>query len=161
NYHAGAYLGTFVAGHGVLELTAIFIAGGAGFRLAGALVAPGDLARKDALVLAGRIAARMIGAVAPVPPLPGTTEGLLPTSAPAGSTAGGAAGSLVQSLQDLAHFAGEALDLLQAPDRLCVEAINVEEQQLGFRQDRRQRVRQVVPERTQRVTGLGHHSKER
>src|SRR5205823_2223060 len=27
NYHAGGYLGTFVAGHGVLELTAIFIAG--------------------------------------------------------------------------------------------------------------------------------------
>src|SRR5206468_4183725 len=35
NYHAGGYLATFVAGHGVLELTAIFIAGGAGFRVAG------------------------------------------------------------------------------------------------------------------------------
>jgi len=80
NYHAGAYLGTFVAGHGVLELTAIFIAGGAGFRLAGALVAPGDLARKDALVLAGRIAARMIGAVVSLLALAGTIEGLLSAS---------------------------------------------------------------------------------
>src|SRR5207249_856135 len=53
NYHAGGYLTTFVAGHGVLELTAIFIAGGAGFRLAGALLLPGDLTRKDALVLQG------------------------------------------------------------------------------------------------------------
>src|SRR5205823_14123346 len=33
NYHAAGYLLTFVAGHGVLELTAIFIAGGAGLRL--------------------------------------------------------------------------------------------------------------------------------
>ena len=80
NYHAGAYLGTFVAGHGVLELTAIFIAGGAGFRLAGALIAPGDLARKDALVLEGRIAARMIGAVVSLLALAGTIEGLLSAS---------------------------------------------------------------------------------
>ena len=80
NYHAGAYLATFVAGHGVLELTAIFIAGGAGFRLAGALIAPGDLARKDALVLEGRIAARMIGAVVSLLALAGTIEGLLSAS---------------------------------------------------------------------------------
>ena len=80
NYHAGAYLATFVAGHGVLELTAIFIAGGAGFRLAGALVAPGDLARRDALVLEGRIAARMIGAVVSLLALAGTIEGLLSAS---------------------------------------------------------------------------------
>src|SRR5207245_1671547 len=51
NYHAGAYLATFVAGHGILALTAIFIAGGAGFRPAGALLLPGDLTPKDALVL--------------------------------------------------------------------------------------------------------------
>ncbi len=63
NYHALNYLMTFVAGHGVLELTAIFISAGAGFRLAKALIAPGDRTRRDALVLEGRIAARMIGAV--------------------------------------------------------------------------------------------------
>src|SRR3989454_1946914 len=64
NHRAGAYLATFIAGHGVLELTAIFIAAGAGFRIAGALIAPGDWARRDALVVEGRIAARMLGAVA-------------------------------------------------------------------------------------------------
>jgi len=80
NYHAGGYLTTFVAGHGVLELTAIFIAGGAGFRLAGALLLPGDLTRKDALVLQGRIAARMIGAVVSLLLLAGTIEGLLSAS---------------------------------------------------------------------------------
>ncbi|MFN2570689.1 MAG: stage II sporulation protein M, partial [Gemmatimonadales bacterium] len=81
NYHALKYLLTFVAGHGVLELTAIFISAGAGFRLAKALIAPGDRTRKDALVLEGRIAARMIGAVVILLAIAGTIEGLLSASA--------------------------------------------------------------------------------
>jgi uncharacterized membrane protein SpoIIM required for sporulation/uncharacterized RDD family membrane protein YckC len=85
NHHAAGYLGTFVVGHGVLELTAIFISGGAGFRLAQALIAPGDRTRKDALVLEGMIAVRMIGAVICLLGLAGTIEGLLSASdAPAG-----------------------------------------------------------------------------
>jgi uncharacterized membrane protein SpoIIM required for sporulation/uncharacterized RDD family membrane protein YckC len=80
NYHAAGYLGTFVAGHGVLELTAIFISGGAGFRLAHALIAPGDRTRGDALVVDGRIAMRMIGAVVFLLAIAGTIEGLLSTS---------------------------------------------------------------------------------
>ncbi|HEU5259800.1 MAG TPA: stage II sporulation protein M [Gemmatimonadales bacterium] len=80
NYHAGGYLATFVAGHGVLELTAIFVAAGAGFRLAGALILPGDRTRKDALVVEGRIAARMIGAVVSMLALAGVIEGLLSAS---------------------------------------------------------------------------------
>jgi uncharacterized membrane protein SpoIIM required for sporulation/uncharacterized RDD family membrane protein YckC len=80
NYHAGGYLATFVAGHGVLELTAIFIAGGAGLRLAGAVILPGDRTRRDALVVEGRIAARMIGAVVTLLALAGTIEGMLSAS---------------------------------------------------------------------------------
>ena len=80
NYGALGYLTTFVAGHGVLELTAIFISAGAGFRLAKALIAPGDRTRRDALVLEGRIAARMIGAVVTLLAIAGTIEGLLSTS---------------------------------------------------------------------------------
>lgn len=80
NYGALSHLTTFVAGHGVLELTAIFISAGAGFRLAKALIAPGDRTRRDALVLEGRIAARMIGAVVTLLVLAGTIEGLLSTS---------------------------------------------------------------------------------
>ena len=80
NYHAGGYLGTFVAGHGILELTAIFISGGAGFRLAGALLMPGDRTRRDALVVEGRIAARMIGAVVTLLAIAGAIEGLLSAS---------------------------------------------------------------------------------
>src|SRR5216117_1690500 len=80
NYHAARYLLAFVLGHGVLELTAIFISAGAGFRLAKALIAPGDRTRKDALVLEGRIAARMLGAVVTLLAIAGTIEGLLSTS---------------------------------------------------------------------------------
>src|SRR5437867_10510053 len=79
------YLLTFVLGHGVLELTAIFISAGAGFRLANAIIAPGDRTRRDALVVEGRIAARMVGAVVTLLAIAGTIEGLLSASdAPAG-----------------------------------------------------------------------------
>ncbi|HYK11912.1 MAG TPA: stage II sporulation protein M [Gemmatimonadales bacterium] len=80
NYHAASYLLTFVAGHGVLELTAIFISGGAGFRLAHALIAPGDRTRRDALVIDGRIAVKMIGMVVVLLGIAGTIEGLLSAS---------------------------------------------------------------------------------
>ncbi len=44
---------TFILGHGFLELSAIFFAGGAGLRFAWAILHPGDLFRGDALRLAG------------------------------------------------------------------------------------------------------------
>src|SRR5207302_1538810 len=77
NYGLAGWLLTFVAGHGVLELSAIFIAGGAGLLVARALLAPGDLTRRDALVLAGRQAARLVGASVLLLALAGTIEGLL------------------------------------------------------------------------------------
>ena len=80
NYGLAGWLLTFVAGHGVLELTAIFIAGGAGLLVARALLAPGDLTRRDALVLAGRQAARLVGASVLLLALAGTIEGLLSAS---------------------------------------------------------------------------------
>ena len=57
------YLWTFVIGHGLLELFAIWVAGAAGFMLGNALILPGDLPRRDAIVLAGRLAMRLLGAV--------------------------------------------------------------------------------------------------
>jgi len=80
NYHALSYLTTFVAPHGVLELTAIFISAGAGFRLAHAIIAPGDRTRRDALVVEGQIAVRMIGAVVTLLAIAGAIEGLFSTS---------------------------------------------------------------------------------
>jgi uncharacterized membrane protein SpoIIM required for sporulation/uncharacterized RDD family membrane protein YckC len=80
NYGALGYLTTFVAAHGVLELTAIFISAGAGFRLAKAIIAPGDRTRKDALVIEGRVAVLMVGAVVTLLAIAGAIEGLLSTS---------------------------------------------------------------------------------
>jgi uncharacterized membrane protein SpoIIM required for sporulation len=57
-------LWSFLLPHGVPELSAIFIAGGAGMIIGQALVAPGELSRRDAIVLAGRDAVRLVfGAV--------------------------------------------------------------------------------------------------
>lgn len=80
NYGALEYLVTFVVGHGVLELTAIFFSAGAGFRLSKALIAPGDRTRRDALVVEGRIAVRMLGAVVTLLTIAGAIEGLLSAS---------------------------------------------------------------------------------
>jgi uncharacterized membrane protein SpoIIM required for sporulation/uncharacterized RDD family membrane protein YckC len=73
------YIGTFVAGHGTLELFAICVAGAAGFLLGKSMIAPGDMTRGDALVLNGRIALRMIGAVAVMLVVAGTIEGFVST----------------------------------------------------------------------------------
>jgi uncharacterized membrane protein SpoIIM required for sporulation len=54
------YLWSFLLPHGVPELSAIFIAGGAGMLIGHALVAPGELSRRDAIALAGRDAVRML-----------------------------------------------------------------------------------------------------
>jgi uncharacterized membrane protein SpoIIM required for sporulation/uncharacterized RDD family membrane protein YckC len=75
------YLWTFVLGHGALELFSIWVAGAAGFLLGRALIAPGELPRKDAIVLAGRRAVRMIGAVVVLLIVAGTIEGFISSSA--------------------------------------------------------------------------------
>lgn len=63
--------------HGVLELTAICIAGGAGLLLARAIYAPGDLPRRDALRLAGTEAARLIVGVTLMLVVAGLIEGFI------------------------------------------------------------------------------------
>lgn len=51
---------TFVIGHGSFELTAICIAGAAGLKLGYALLAPGNLSRKESLKRAGHIAIQLV-----------------------------------------------------------------------------------------------------
>ena len=50
----------FVAPHGVLELPAIFLAGGAGLRIASGLLFPGYLPRRESLVRAGSEAVQLL-----------------------------------------------------------------------------------------------------
>jgi len=46
--------------HGIVEITAILIAGGAGMLIGRSIIAPGELARRDALKLAGNDAVRLL-----------------------------------------------------------------------------------------------------
>lgn len=65
----------FVAPHGVLELPAIFISGGAGLILAYALVNPGAYPRRVALRMAGAEAVKLMLGVASMLVVAGTIEG--------------------------------------------------------------------------------------
>ncbi len=81
NLGLSGYLWTFVAGHGVFELFAIALAGAAGFLLGFAIVAPGPHTRGDALVLAGRRAIRLMGAVVLLLLFAGLIEGFVSAGA--------------------------------------------------------------------------------
>jgi len=66
---------SFVLPHGVIELTAIFVGGGGGLVLASALLLPGDLPRKDALIEHGRQAVRLALGCVPLLVVAGIVEG--------------------------------------------------------------------------------------
>ena len=74
-------LWSFVAPHGVLELPSIFIAGGAGLRMAHGLLFPGFLSRKDSLQAAGADAIQLCIGTIPMLIMAGILEAFLsPTS---------------------------------------------------------------------------------
>lgn len=73
----GNELMTFVVGHGVVELSCIFIAGGAGLLIGTALVMPGNLSRGDALKSRGLEAVRLIVGCAPLLVIAGIIEGFI------------------------------------------------------------------------------------
>jgi uncharacterized membrane protein SpoIIM required for sporulation len=75
---------SFVAPHGVLELPAIFIAGGAGLILGRAILFPGWLTRRAALVAAGSEAVRLVLGAIPLLVVAGIVEAFVsPTPLPA------------------------------------------------------------------------------
>jgi len=67
----------FMCGHGVLELSAIFISGGAGLLLAEALLMPGELTRRQAFVENGKKAVKLIMGVIVMLLIAGTIEGFI------------------------------------------------------------------------------------
>lgn len=76
-------LWSFVAPHGALELPAIFLAGGAGFRIAHGLLFPGMLPRKESLAVAGREATALVLGTVPILVVAGTIEAFVsPTGMP-------------------------------------------------------------------------------
>lgn len=77
---AGGLL-SFTAGHGFVELSVIFLSGGAGLRLASAVLAPGDLARGDALRIRGAQALRIVLGCVPLLAVAALIEGFISPSA--------------------------------------------------------------------------------
>src|SRR5437879_5549422 len=68
---------TVVVGHGVIELTCIFIAGGAGLLIGTALLMPGNLSRADALKSRGMDAVRLVIGCIPLLVVAGIIEGFI------------------------------------------------------------------------------------
>ena len=73
----GNELVTFMVGHGVVELSCIFIAGGAGLLIGSAMIMPGDMTRADALKTRGMEAVRLMIGVAILLVVAGTIEGFI------------------------------------------------------------------------------------
>jgi uncharacterized membrane protein SpoIIM required for sporulation len=67
--------------HGIIELTAIFVCGGAGFMIGYAFIAPGNLRRYDAIRRAGSKAVRLFAGAAVMFIIAGTIEGFVTPSA--------------------------------------------------------------------------------
>ncbi|HEX4005092.1 MAG TPA: stage II sporulation protein M [Acidobacteriaceae bacterium] len=76
-------LWSFVAAHGALELPSIFIAGGAGLRLAAGMLFPGIYTRRDSTKRAAAESVRLLAGTVPLLVIAGTLEGFLsPSGAP-------------------------------------------------------------------------------
>jgi uncharacterized membrane protein SpoIIM required for sporulation len=78
--HMCLMLWSFVAPHGVLELPAIFIAGGAGLLLARGMLFPGHLPHGASIELAGAKAVRLVLGMLPILVLAGIVEGFISPS---------------------------------------------------------------------------------
>lgn len=84
HYGIGFRLLTFVTGHGVIELSVICLAGGAGLMLADSILRPGMLTRGEALRLAAQRALQLLLGGASLLIIAGTIEGFIsPSSLPA------------------------------------------------------------------------------
>lgn len=82
-YGLSAPFWSFVLPHGVIELSVIFMAGGAGLMMADAVLRPGLLRRRDAVARAGRHAIDLVFGAVPLLLIAGTIEGFFsPSDAP-------------------------------------------------------------------------------
>ncbi len=79
-YGHHAPLWEFIIGHGVLELSEITMAGGSGLMLGYAMVQPGLLSRKNALIVAAHKAMRLLLGSAPLLIIAGVIEGVISPS---------------------------------------------------------------------------------
>jgi uncharacterized membrane protein SpoIIM required for sporulation len=73
----GHELTSFMIGHGVVELSCIFLAGGAGLLIGSAMLLPGDMSRADALKTRGLDAVRLVAGCVPLLVVAGIIEGFI------------------------------------------------------------------------------------
>jgi uncharacterized membrane protein SpoIIM required for sporulation len=73
----GNDLVTFMVGHGVVELSCIFMSGGAGLLIGSAMLMPGNLSRADAMKKRGMEAVRLMLGIAVFLVVAGTIEGFI------------------------------------------------------------------------------------
>jgi uncharacterized membrane protein SpoIIM required for sporulation len=115
----GADFWATIAPHGVIELTSIQIAGGAGLVLAGGYLRPGRARRGDALVIAARRAGTLVLGVALLLCVAGTIEGFISPQRlpiPVRGTIGAITGIAL-----LAYLFGGGRAALEKPARLDVD----------------------------------------
>ena len=77
HYDIGFELWTFIIGHGVIELSTIFIAGGSGLMLGWSMIRPGLHRRRDALTISARKAVNLIIGCIPLLMIAGLIEGFI------------------------------------------------------------------------------------
>lgn len=77
DYGMAGRLAAFVAGHGVIELTAIFISGGAGLMLGASMLFPGQLRRLDSLKVTAKPAMQLFAGCIVLLLIAGTIEGFI------------------------------------------------------------------------------------
>lgn len=80
-YGMAAGLAEFVVAHGFIELSVIFLAGGCGLYMGDALLRPGLLSRRQALVQRARISVQLILGCTPLLVVAGLIEGFISPSA--------------------------------------------------------------------------------
>jgi uncharacterized membrane protein SpoIIM required for sporulation len=109
--------------HGLLELTAVFLAGAAGMRLGWTVISPGNRLRSQALAEQGRAVVSVAVGLAVVLLLAGLIEALVtPSPLPTAARVGIGVVAQVAFLAYVIHFgrrgvrAGETGDLADAPD---------------------------------------------
>lgn len=77
HHEVGWELANFVIGHGVLELSVIFMAGGSGLMLGWAMLRPGLMRRRDALTIAAQDAVKLLLGAVPILVVAGIIEGFI------------------------------------------------------------------------------------
>ena len=77
NPQFGNALASFVVGHGVIELSCIYICGGAGMKIGYSILVPGDLSRVEAVKKSGMEAVKLVLGCAFLLIIAGTIEGFI------------------------------------------------------------------------------------